>query len=870
MHNMAGGNGAGTLLRMIRGGEATTRASLARRTGLARSTVAQRVDALLAHALVYEAGQRSTGGRPADRARVQTTRRASCSSPMGATHSRLAVTDLAGRAAGRGGAASSTSTPTRRRCLGEIDTHLRALRREGSRGAAAGARHRHRRARAGRVRDGRPVSPPIMPAGTASRSRPWFERAPRRAGPGRQRRQHHGAGRALDELGAAPSTCSSSRSAPASAAAAIVGGMIHRGARGAAGDIGHIRRDERRGGALRLRQRQLPGGGRRRARGRCAGSTALGLDAANSRDVVALVRRRPAAGRCARARGGPPDRRGAGRLREPAQPGRSSSSGAISPRPTSSCSPASADHLPALDAAGDADAADGGEPAGRPGGHHRRGDHGDRAHPRARGDRSLAASGAHDTAGEQEGHGGRRRVRARGGVAGPAAAPAAKRAKPKVLIVTASEGKRDGLARLAERRLVAAARSEGLRPVRVRKPRGPDRAPRPPRRRGRVRRRRGDGARARRRGRAQPARPPRRRASCSRLGRPPAAALAGLRRRWSAPSPPATDAPKTAQVQFVDRVHPSSVLVPRRWKVDRAVGHAQEEPDRARARARLGRREELQARTRSSAMGVEHPVSWCRELGDGRSFTTTLGLTPRDVEVEGLPPPPRRRDRLRRRHAQRRLRRDDLVELEADGDRRGHHRRHAARRRARRPRLLPRAQPLAAEDLRPRQGHRHGGGRDPVGARGSGRACSGSRWTRTSTRTAGCTSTATSRASTPTSRASRSARTTRSTSPPRRCCSTSQNKGVDHNGGGLAMRSNGDLYLATATTACPTSTASTGRATRPRSARPLQIDSEQHDAEHDELPRQGAADPSRAGRDLHDPARGTCSRRGRRRRGPRS
>ena len=40
--------GAGSVLRMIRDGEAVTRADLARRTGLARSTVAQRVDALLA------------------------------------------------------------------------------------------------------------------------------------------------------------------------------------------------------------------------------------------------------------------------------------------------------------------------------------------------------------------------------------------------------------------------------------------------------------------------------------------------------------------------------------------------------------------------------------------------------------------------------------------------------------------------------------------------------------------------------------------------------------------------------------------------------------------------------------------------------
>jgi len=56
---------AGSLLRLIRADVAVTRADLARVTGLARSTVAQRVDALLAKGLVYEAGgSASTGGRP--------------------------------------------------------------------------------------------------------------------------------------------------------------------------------------------------------------------------------------------------------------------------------------------------------------------------------------------------------------------------------------------------------------------------------------------------------------------------------------------------------------------------------------------------------------------------------------------------------------------------------------------------------------------------------------------------------------------------------------------------------------------------------------------------------------------------------------
>src|SRR3712207_2926747 len=91
-------HGAGALLRLIRGGEATTRAELARQTGLARSTVAQKVDALLAHALVYEAGDvASTGGRPPTMLAFNDAAGVVLVGDLGATHSRLAVTDLAGQ-----------------------------------------------------------------------------------------------------------------------------------------------------------------------------------------------------------------------------------------------------------------------------------------------------------------------------------------------------------------------------------------------------------------------------------------------------------------------------------------------------------------------------------------------------------------------------------------------------------------------------------------------------------------------------------------------------------------------------------------------------------------------------------------------------
>src|SRR4051812_23869237 len=90
--------GAGRVLRLIREGQAVTRADLARRTGLARSTVAQRVDTLIAHRRVYEAGGRaSTGGRPPTVLAFNERAGVVLAADLGATHSRLAVADLSGK-----------------------------------------------------------------------------------------------------------------------------------------------------------------------------------------------------------------------------------------------------------------------------------------------------------------------------------------------------------------------------------------------------------------------------------------------------------------------------------------------------------------------------------------------------------------------------------------------------------------------------------------------------------------------------------------------------------------------------------------------------------------------------------------------------
>src|SRR6185503_11544367 len=84
-------------LPVTNGSASSTRAELVALTGLARSTVAQRMDALLAQRLVIPAGaSASTGGRPPKTFAFNRNAGTVLAADLGATHSRLAVTDLAG------------------------------------------------------------------------------------------------------------------------------------------------------------------------------------------------------------------------------------------------------------------------------------------------------------------------------------------------------------------------------------------------------------------------------------------------------------------------------------------------------------------------------------------------------------------------------------------------------------------------------------------------------------------------------------------------------------------------------------------------------------------------------------------------------
>ena len=88
---------AGDLFQLLRDGRPWTRAELAGTTGLARSTVAGRVDLLLHSGFVVSVGEAlSSGGRPPSRFAFHPQARVILAADVGASHVRVALTDLGG------------------------------------------------------------------------------------------------------------------------------------------------------------------------------------------------------------------------------------------------------------------------------------------------------------------------------------------------------------------------------------------------------------------------------------------------------------------------------------------------------------------------------------------------------------------------------------------------------------------------------------------------------------------------------------------------------------------------------------------------------------------------------------------------------
>src|SRR5215217_4094018 len=235
----ASSTGAGAMLRLIRDGRATTRAELVALTGLARSTVAQRMDALLAQRLVIPAGaSASTGGRPPKTFAFNRNAGVVLAADLGATHSRVAVTDLAGdvMVQTRADIAIADGPDT---VLGWLEETFDALLTESGheradvRGIGVGI--------PGPVEfaTGTPVAPPIMPG--------WDG-----YGGGGLLRDRYNAPVLVDNdvnimaLGEYWSRWRDTehllfvKVGTGIGCGVITNGRIHRGAQGAAGDIGHI------------------------------------------------------------------------------------------------------------------------------------------------------------------------------------------------------------------------------------------------------------------------------------------------------------------------------------------------------------------------------------------------------------------------------------------------------------------------------------------------------------------------------------------------------------------------------------------------------------------------------------------------------
>ncbi|MFF4244913.1 ROK family protein [Streptomyces sp. NPDC001822] len=282
------GQTPGEVLALISSGVAVTRAEIARRTGLARSTVSHRVDALIAHGFVVEGTEApSTGGRPPRRLSLRAHGHAIAGVDIGASHCRVGLLDINGTLL-KAREDPLTIADGPEAVLGHVERTLHALLE-----ADGGTPPRTLRAIGVGVpgpveySTGRPVDPPIMPGwhhypipeffGDRFGVRALVDNDVNVMALAEQRRAFPDAMHLLYLKVGTGIGCG-----------IVADGRIHRGAQGSAGDIGHIRVGERddpcrcgNSGCLEA----IAGGAAlaERLRG-------LGLEAGGSLDIVRLVR----------------------------------------------------------------------------------------------------------------------------------------------------------------------------------------------------------------------------------------------------------------------------------------------------------------------------------------------------------------------------------------------------------------------------------------------------------------------------------------------------------------------------------------------------------------------------------------------------
>lgn len=217
---------------------ARTRSEIARDAGLARSTAGAQIDALLALRLLAPVGEAaSTGGRPPVQFRFNPEARLVLCADIGASHATVALTNLAGRPVQRVTEAVDVAQGPQTVLAWVLEQGRQLLERSGRRdelvGVGIGV--------PGPVEHsvGRPVRPPIMPGwdnfdipGFISRELPvpvLVDNDVNLMALGEQILVHRDVEHLLFV-----------KAATGIGGGIITGGKLHRGAKGAAGDIGHI------------------------------------------------------------------------------------------------------------------------------------------------------------------------------------------------------------------------------------------------------------------------------------------------------------------------------------------------------------------------------------------------------------------------------------------------------------------------------------------------------------------------------------------------------------------------------------------------------------------------------------------------------
>jgi predicted NBD/HSP70 family sugar kinase len=278
----------GDLLRLIVAGQAKTRAELAMITGLARSTVSQRVDALVEQGWLVEAGEApSTGGRRPTVLAFNRSAGIVLVADVGATHSRIAIADLAGTPLAETSDDMDVAAGPHT-VLEWIYERFRGLLAEVGRGESDVRGIGMGVPTPVEFATGRPVHPPIMPGWDNFEIPGWF----------RERLdvpvlvdndvnimavgEHWSHWRDQENLLFV-------KVGTGIGCGVIAGRRIHRGAQGAAGDVGHVRVV---GYEEILCECGNPGCLESIASGRALARqlAALGIGAKNGRDVVRLVK----------------------------------------------------------------------------------------------------------------------------------------------------------------------------------------------------------------------------------------------------------------------------------------------------------------------------------------------------------------------------------------------------------------------------------------------------------------------------------------------------------------------------------------------------------------------------------------------------